>query len=78
MPRLFLAQLQLKDFPEGSEGASEQGMKIAKARRKHGRSYVLNDYFSVGKNIIHEGDKVIQTERRILRAIWRARRRRRS
>jgi hypothetical protein len=60
MPRLFLAQLKLKDIPEGSEGASEQGMKIAKIRRKHGRSYVLDDYFSVGKNIIQEGDKVIQ------------------
>jgi hypothetical protein len=60
MPRLFLAQLKVKDIPEGSEGASEQGMKIAKGRRKHGRSYVLSDYFSVGKNIIHEGDKVIQ------------------
>jgi PLD-like domain len=60
MPRLFLAQLKLKDIPEGSEGASEQGMKIAKTRRKHGRSYVLDDYFSVGKNIIQEGDKVIQ------------------
>ena len=35
-------------------------MKIAKARRKHGRSYVLDDYFSVGKNIIQVGDKVIQ------------------
>lgn len=60
MPRLFLAQLKLKDIPEGSEGASEQGMKIAKARRRHGRSYVLSDYFSVGKNIIQQGDKVIQ------------------
>jgi hypothetical protein len=60
MPRLFLAQLKLKDIPEGSEGASEQGMKIAKSRRKQGRSYVLDDYFRVGKNIIREGDKVIQ------------------
>jgi PLD-like domain len=60
MPRLFLAQLKLKDVPEGSEGASEQGMRIAKTRRKHGRSYILADYFSVGKNIIQEGDKVIQ------------------
>jgi hypothetical protein len=60
MPLLFLAQLKLKDIPEGSEGANEQGMTIAKARRKHGRSYVLDDYFRVGKNIIQEGDKVIQ------------------
>jgi hypothetical protein len=60
VPRLFLAQLKLKDIPEGSEGASEQGMKIAKTRRKYGRSYVLADYFSVGKNIIQQGDKVIQ------------------
>ena len=60
MPRLFLAQVKLKDIPEGSEGTSEQGMKIAKNRRKHGRSYILADYFSIGKNIIQEGDKVIQ------------------
>jgi len=60
MPRLFLAQVKLKDMPEGSEGASEQGMKIAKTRRKHGRSYILDDYFTIGRNIIQEGDKVIQ------------------
>jgi hypothetical protein len=35
-------------------------MAIAKARRKHGRSYVLADYFRNGKNIIRNGDKVIQ------------------
>jgi hypothetical protein len=60
LPRLFLAQLKLKDLPEGSEAASEKGMKIAKARRKHGRSYVLADYFRIGKNIVRDGDKVIQ------------------
>ena len=35
-------------------------MKIAKARRNHGRSYVLADYFRIGKNIVQKGDKVIQ------------------
>jgi len=60
LPRLFLAQLELKDLPEGSEAASETGMKIAKGRRKHGRSYVLDDYFRIGRNIVREGDKVIQ------------------
>jgi hypothetical protein len=60
LPRLFLAQLKLKDLPEGSEAAGEKGMKIAKARRKHGRSYVLVDYFRIGKNVVRKGDKVIQ------------------
>jgi len=35
-------------------------MRIAKARRNHGRSYVLADYFRIGKNIVQKGDKVIQ------------------
>jgi len=60
LPRLFIAQLKVKDLPEGSEAAGEQGMKVAKARRKHGRSYVLTDYFRVGKNIVRKSDKVIQ------------------
>jgi hypothetical protein len=60
MPRLFLEQLEFKDPPEGSEAASEEGMRIAKARRKHSRSYVLADYFRIGKSIIRKGDKVIQ------------------
>jgi HlyD family secretion protein len=60
LPRLFLAQLEFKDRPEGSEAASEEGMRIAKTRRKHSRSYVLADYFRIGRNIIRKGDKVIQ------------------
>jgi hypothetical protein len=34
----------------GSEAASEKGMKIAKARRNHGRSYVFADYFRIGRD----------------------------
>ncbi len=49
LPRLFLAQLELKDLPEGSEAASEKGMKIAKARRNHGRSYVRRTTSESGK-----------------------------
>lgn len=60
LPRLFLAQLEFKDPPDGSEAASEKGMAIAKAKRRRGRSYVLADYFRIGKNIIRSGDKVIQ------------------
>jgi hypothetical protein len=47
-------------LPEGSEAASEKGLKIAKSKRNHGRSYVLADYFRIGKNIGQKGDKVIQ------------------
>jgi hypothetical protein len=60
LPRLFLAQLTMKTLPEGSETSNEQGMRIAKARRKHGRSYALDDYFREGKCIVQEGDKVVQ------------------
>jgi len=60
LPRLILAQLKIKNLPEGSEAAGEKGMKIAEARRNHGPSYVLADYFTIGKNIVRKGDKVIQ------------------
>jgi hypothetical protein len=60
IPRLFLAQLEFKDPPEGSDRTAEKGWAVAESRRNHGRSYVLADYFRNGKNIVRRGDKVIQ------------------
>lgn len=60
LPRLFLAQLVMKDPPEGSNDAYQKGLLVAKSRRKHARTYVLDD-FSWGKtSLFRPGDKVIQ------------------
>jgi hypothetical protein len=60
LPRLFLAQLVRGDPPKGTERAQEKGGKIAKARRKHGRSYVMEDFHWWGKVRFKRQDKVIQ------------------
>jgi PLD-like domain len=60
LPRLFLAQLELIDPPEGSDDAYQKGLLVAKSRRKYGRSYVLDD-FSWGKtSLFRPGDKIVQ------------------
>jgi hypothetical protein len=58
--RLFLIQLVRRDPPEGSEAAQEKGLKAAKSRRKHGRTYELQDFNWFGKAIFQRDDKVIQ------------------
>jgi len=60
LPRLFLTQLVRGDPPAGSEDAQEKGMKTAKARRRFGRRYVLQDFHWSGNAPFLRGDKVIQ------------------
>ena len=60
LPRLFVTQLVRGDAPTGSEDAEEKGRRIAKAQRKHGRSYVLQDFNWSGIEPFRKGDKVIQ------------------
>jgi NgoFVII-like restriction endonuclease len=60
LPRLFLTQLVRGGVPAGSEDAERRGFKIAKSRRKHGRTYVLQDFNWAGVAAFRRGDKVIQ------------------
>jgi hypothetical protein len=60
LPRLFVTQLIRGDIPEGSDEAQEKGLKKAKALRKHGRSYVLDDFHWSANAPFRKGDKVIQ------------------
>jgi PLD-like domain len=58
--RLFLTQLVRGEPPAGSEAVQEKGLRAAKSRRKHGRTYVLQDFFWGGNAPFQRGDKVIQ------------------
>jgi len=60
LPRLFVTQLILDDPPVGSEETEATGFRIARKRRKHGRTYVLQDFNWTGDSPFREGDKVIQ------------------
>jgi hypothetical protein len=60
LPRLFLTQLVRGDPPAGSETAEASGLQVAKARRKHGRSYALDQFNSSGNAPFRNGDKIIQ------------------
>jgi hypothetical protein len=60
LPRLFVTQLIRGDPPGGSQAAEEKGLKKAKTLRKHGRSYVLDDFHSGANAPFRKGDKVIQ------------------
>jgi phosphatidylserine/phosphatidylglycerophosphate/cardiolipin synthase-like enzyme len=42
--RLFLTQLVRHEPPKGSEAAQERGLKAAMSRRKHGRTYEVQDF----------------------------------
>jgi hypothetical protein len=58
--RLFLTQLVRGEPPAGSEAAQEKGLQTAKSRRKHGRTYDLQDFHWGGNALFRRGDKVIQ------------------
>jgi PLD-like domain len=58
--RLFLTQLVRHEPPKGSEAAQERGLKAAMSRRKHGRTYEVQDFNWYGKAIFQRDDKVIQ------------------
>ena len=58
--RLFLTQLARGKAPAGSDAAQEKGLQTAKSRLKHGRTYVLHDFFWAGNAPFRRGDKVIQ------------------
>lgn len=60
LPRLFMAQLEDVAPPAGSESTLEKGFRIAKSRRKHGRTYAFDYLWWSGSCSMREGDKVVQ------------------
>jgi PLD-like domain len=58
--RLFLTQLVRHEPPKGSEAAQERGLKAAMSRRKHGRTYEMQDFNWYGKATFQRDDKIIQ------------------
>ncbi|MEI8152746.1 MAG: phospholipase D family protein [Hyphomicrobiales bacterium] len=60
LPRLFLTHLVRGDLPAESEATEERGFRIARSRRKHGRTYVLDDFSWSGDAPFRERDKIIQ------------------
>jgi hypothetical protein len=59
LPQLFLAQLKYIDPPAGSEVVEKEGLRIARSRRKHGRTYVFDVFFLTGHSSFHAGGKVV-------------------
>jgi hypothetical protein len=59
LPQLFLAQLKYIDPPAGSEAVEKEGSRIARSRRKHGRSYVFDHFFLTGHSSFRDGGKVV-------------------
>jgi hypothetical protein len=60
LPRILLAQLEPEEPPAGSESTQERGLRIARSRRKHGRSYVVDYLWWSGKSPYRDGDKIVQ------------------
>jgi hypothetical protein len=60
LPRLLLAQLKEEKPPQESEDVEEKGMRVAQKKSRHGRSYVIDDFWWTGKCSFQVGDKVIQ------------------
>lgn len=60
LPRLLLTQLNIGELPQGSEDTLDKGRKAAKARRKHGRGHVLEEFFDPGTLTYQERDTIVQ------------------
>lgn len=59
LPRLFLAQLHREDWGE-EQGIHDTGLRVAKKRRRHPRSFELDSFRLPGKCNYARGDVVIQ------------------
>ena len=59
LPQLFLAQLSYLEPPVGSESVEEEGTRIAKSRRRHGRTYEFDHFCWTGHSPFRTGSKVL-------------------
>ena len=60
LPRLLLAQLNLRDWSERDLDLHDAALVVAKKRREHPRSSELESFGLTGRCIYERGDKVIQ------------------
>ena len=60
LPRLFIAQIRLQDWPEDLERLHDKGLSVAKKRREHPRSFELESFRWSGKCAYRTGDKIVQ------------------
>jgi hypothetical protein len=60
LPRLLLVQLELVDLSKHEQQLHDKGLVVAKKRRKHPRSWAMDDFRHYGKNSYMPGDVVIQ------------------
>jgi hypothetical protein len=60
LPRLFLAQLEIEDWPERDQELHDSGLKAARKRREHPRTFELDSFRQIGKCAYQPGDVVIQ------------------
>jgi hypothetical protein len=60
LPRLLLAQLDIVKLSERDQAMHDAGLAVARKRRKHPRSFELDDFRWTGKCAFQRGDVVIQ------------------
>ena len=60
LPRVLLAPLTVRDFPEGSEDAREAARRVAVKRQEKPRRHKLDDFWWPGKCPFRLGDIVVQ------------------
>jgi hypothetical protein len=60
IPRVILAQLELENWSKPDQVLHDKGLTVARKRRLHPRSYILDDFRCSGKCDYFEGDKVVQ------------------
>lgn len=60
LPRLFLAQLRLQDWPEKDQAMHDVEIVVAKKRQEHPRSFELESFRHTGKCGYRRGDVLIQ------------------
>lgn len=60
LPRLFLAQLKLENWPDRDQHLHDTAQAVAMKRRQHPRSYELDSFRHSGKCLYGRGDVVIQ------------------
>lgn len=60
LPRLMLAQLVPEDWSESEKAIHDAALSVAKKRRQHPRSYVLDSFQWTGRCSYQRGDVVVQ------------------
>ena len=59
-PRILLAQLIMKEIPDGFEEAEAAGLSIAKSRQQNKRKYKVDSFWWTGVCPFREKDKVVR------------------